>query len=715
MARGKTEARVPSYCGLNIERETNQYRVVALAGNPNVGKSTVFNKLTGLKQHTGNWPGKTVANAYGKCKYKDANYIIVDLPGTYSLMANSEEEKIARDFICFSEVDAVVVVADATCLERNLNLLLQTLEITDKAVLCLNLMDEAKKKKISVDIELLSAILGIPVIGTSAREGAGLSQLMRAVEAITNGSLETKPLRVRYNSVIERAISELEPPVESVLHGRINSRWVSIKLLDGDEALLKSVKDCIGYALMEDEKIAQKTAEMRSTLESEGLAPGRLQDEIVTAIVNTCERIREDCVIFEKKSYAKRDRKYDKILTSKLTGIPIMIALLFAIFWITITGANYPSSLLSRALSSLEEPLNSFFAWFSSPEWARGLFVDGMYRTLAWVVSVMLPPMAIFFPLFSLLEDSGYLPRVAFNMDGLFSRAGAHGKQALTMCMGFGCNAAGVIGCRIIDSPRERLIATVTNSFVPCNGRFPALIAIITVFFAGTVGGIFRSLISTLMLTGTILLGVAVTLIVSKLLSNTILRGLPSSFNLELPPYRKPQIGRVIVRSIMNKTIYLLWRAVKVAAPAGMMIWILANIKANDLSLLTHCAGFLDPFARLMGLDGYILLAFILGFPANEIVVPIIIMSYMSAGSLSNFDGLQELHALFVNHGWTRLTAICVILFILMHWPCGTTCQSIKKETQSVKWTIVSFAVPTVMGILVCMLVANLSRLLGLA
>jgi ferrous iron transport protein B len=316
--------------------------------------------------------------------------------------------------------------------------------------------------------------------------------------------------------------------------------------------------------------------------------------------------------------------------------------------------------------------------------------------------------------LFTLLEDSGYLPRVAFNLDNFFRKACAHGKQALTMCMGFGCNAAGIVGCRIINSPRERLIATITNNFVPCNGRFPTLIAIITMFFAGTAGGAFQSVVSTLMLTGMIILGVIMTVLISKLLSKTILKGIPSSFNLELPPYRRPQIGRVIVRSILDRTLFVLGRAVVVAAPAGLIIWLLANIHVGDLSLLTHCAAFLDPFARLMGLDGYIFFAFILGFPANEIVVPIIIMSYMATGSLTDFESLAQLHTLFLSHGWTWLTAVCVMLFSLIHWPCGTTCLTIKKETQSLKWMLVSMAVPTVSGIVVCLIVANTVRLLGL-
>ncbi len=714
LTSASTGAEVLKHCGLNIEKETQRDKIVALAGNPNVGKSTVFNSLTGLNQHTGNWPGKTVVNAQGKYRHKGNNFIMVDIPGTYSLMANSTEEEIARDFICFGEPDAVVVVADATCLERNLNLVLQTMEITDKVILCVNLMDEAKKKKININLNLLASRLGIPVVGTNARSREGLDQLMDLVTSLTNGSFVTKPLRITYTDEIENAASLIEPEVSEALQECVSSRWVAYKLLDGDESILQSLKTYLGYDLMQNEKILQKVAKARDLLDASGIPLDQFRDLIVTEIIKTCENISNETITFEEKKYAERDRKIDKILTSKLTGIPIMIVLLFCVFWITISGANVPSSLLATGLFSLEKPISNFFMWVSAPEWLRSIFVDGIYRTLAWVISVMLPPMAIFFPLFTLLEDLGYLPRIAFNLDNFFRKACAHGKQALTMCMGFGCNAAGIIGCRIIDSPRERLIAIITNNFVPCNGRFPTLIAIITTFLAGTMGGLFQSITSTLILTGVIVLGVTMTVLISKLLSKTILKGVPSSFNLELPPYRRPQIGRVIVRSIFDRTLFVLGRAVIVAAPAGLIIWILANIHVGDLSLLAHCAGFLDPFARLLGLDGYILMAFILGFPANEIVIPIIIMSYMATGTLTDLENLSDLHALFVSHGWTWLTAVCTMLFSLMHWPCGTTCLTIKKETQSLKWTLISFAIPTMTGIVVCLIVANIARLFRL-
>ncbi len=699
---------------LKLEHTDMDEKVIALGGNPNVGKSTVFNSLTGLNQHTGNWPGKTVTNAQGKYKHKDTDFILVDIPGTYSLMANSEEEEIARDFICFGNPDATVIVTDATCLERNLNLVLQTLEITSKAVVCVNLLDEAERKKIHIDLKKLSDQLGVPVIGTSARSGKGLDTLMEAVNDVTHETVINIPIKITYEAPIEEAIKLMESPLSELLKDNLSSRWVAIKLLDGDEALLKSLKKHLAYDLLSIDAISGKLEEAKDKLREAEINQDLFRDKIVSQIVKTGEKIGSEAVTYHNKEYNQTDRRIDRILTSRIFGIPIMIGLLGVIFWLTITGANYPSSKIADFLFWVEDRLTGFCAWAGAPAWIHGVFVLGIYRTLAWVISVMLPPMAIFFPLFTLLEDLGYLPRVAFNLDKFFKKACAHGKQALTMCMGFGCNAAGIIGCRIIDSPRERLIAMITNNFVPCNGRFPTLIAIITMFFAGMINGPQQSVLSTLILTGVIVLGVVMTLFLSKLLSKTILKGLPSSFTLELPPYRKPQIGRVIVRSIFDRTLFVLARAVLVAAPAGLIIWILGNIQIGDLSLLAHCAGFLNPFARLIGLDGYILMAFILGFPANEIVVPIIIMSYMATGSMLELDSLGQLKELLVSHGWTWLTAVCTMLFSLMHWPCGTTCLTIRKESGSWKWTAAAFLIPTITGIVICFFIANTVRLLGL-
>lgn len=699
---------------LKIEKNSFDDKVIALGGNPNVGKSTVFNSLTGLNQHTGNWPGKTVTNAHGNYLYKDSNFILVDIPGTYSLMSNSIEEEVARDFICFGNPDATVIVVDATCLERNLNLVLQTLEITSKAVVCVNLMDEAKRKGIKIDLEELSKELGVPVVGTSAIKGKGLQDLMNSVYNIAFDKIKLNPIKIQYEESIEKAISNIEAILKPLIGNRLNTRWVALKLIDGDITLINSINKYLGFNLMDKKDLVAQIHNSRKSLNEEGITHNILRDKIVSHLVNISENISNKVVSFKNENYNNFDRKIDKYLTSKKIGIPIMICLLALVFWITITGANYPSEMIAKGLFWLEDKITLIFIWIGAPTWLHEMLVLGVYRTLAWVVSVMLPPMAIFFPLFTLLEDLGYLPRVAFNLDNFFKKSCACGKQALTMCMGFGCNAAGIIGCRIIDSPRERLIAIITNNFVPCNGRFPILIAIISMFFAGAIGGPFESILLTLILTSVIILGIIMTLIVSKILSNTILKGIPSNFTLELPPYRKPQVGKIIVHSIFDRTLFVLGRAIVVAIPAGLVIWIMANIYIGNSSILTHSANFLDPFGKLIGLDGYILMAFILGFPANEIVIPIIIMSYMATGSLLELDSLVHLKELLISNGWTWLTAVCVMLFSLMHWPCATTCLTIKKETQSLKWTIVSFLVPTITGIVICFLVANSIRLIGL-
>ena len=605
-------------------------RLVALAGNPNVGKSTVFNALTGMRQHTGNWPGKTVTSARGTCRWRGREYTLVDLPGTYSLAARSAEEEVTRRFLEEGAPDAAIVVCDATCLERSLNLVFQVLELTGRVVVCVNLMDEAKKKGMQVDLDRLSLILGVPVVGTAAGRGKGLEELMEAVARVAEEE----------NSPLPRPSSPVEEQIAA-----------------GEQAALQVVRR-------------------------------------------------------GERDPHRMDRRLDRIFTSRLTGIPVMLLLLTGVFWLTIAGANYPSQWLSSLFALGERGLTGLFAALNAPAWLYGMLVEGVYRVLTWVVSVMLPPMAIFFPLFTLMEDFGYLPRVAFVMDHAFQRCRACGKQALTMCMGLGCNAVGVTGCRIIDSPRERLIAILTNCLVPCNGRFPAMIAIITMFFSGGRGS---TLTAAAILTGVILLGVAMTFLLSRLLSATVLKGMPSSFALELPPYRRPQVGRVIVRSVLDRTLFVLGRAAMVAAPAGLLIWLCANVTVGGASILAHCTAALDPFARLLGLDGVILTAFILGWPANEIVLPIVMMAYLANGTLTEWDSLDSLRQLLTDNGWTWLTAVCTVLFSLIHWPCSTTCLTIKKETGSVKWTLLSVALPTALGMLACFLVASAARLLGLA
>jgi len=598
---------------------------VALVGNPNVGKSTVFNALTGLKQHTGNWTGKTVDSAVGTVSYRGDRFRLVDLPGTYSLSPASPEEEVTRDFLYHASPDAVVVVADATCLERNLALVLQVQAVTNSVILCINLLDEAQKKSISIDLEGLSKTLGIPVVGTSARDGCGLCDLMREVKTVCSLP-NAKP-----------STKTQTDPADFTRHA---------------------------------------------------------------------EEIYKTCVTQSPSRRANLDRTVDRLLTSKYTGIPLMVLFLGVILWLTVVGANYPSALLSHLFTALEPKFAALLTALHLPQIVVDALSAGMFRTTGWVVAVMLPPMAIFFPLFTLLEDVGYLPRIAFNLDHCFHCARAHGKQALTMCMGFGCNACGVVGCRIIDSPRERMIAILTNVFVPCNGRFPTLITLITVFFAGS-----NALFSSFLLILLIVFAVLITFLVSYFLSNTVLRGMPSSFVLELPPYRRPQIGKVLVRSLLDRTLIILWRAITVAAPFGLILWIFANVRVGDTSILLHLANFLDPFGHLIGLSGVILVGFLLGFPANEIVLPIILMCYLAGSGLSEYESMSSLHTILVQNGWTFSTALCTILFSLCHFPCATTCLTIWKETKSIRWTLLSILLPTLVGITLCLTVSTLFRL----
>lgn len=693
------------------EPKSNQ-KLIALAGNPNVGKSTLFNSLTGMKQHTGNWPGKTVENALGIGRSKRHTYIFADLPGTYSLMAHSPEEEAARDFLLSQKADAVIVVCDASCLERNLNLVLQTLELTPKVLVCVNLMDEAAKHHIQIDLPALSQALGVPVVGTAARDKQGLDGLLDALDSLTEAAFAPTPKEFYYPPLIETILTTLVPVIRENSQHAFPCRWLALRLLE--QKLLPStpLPSVIPSSLPYKPSIRQALEDAHQTLKAAGIQGDILSDLMTTALFRHGEAICQK-VVQKNCPRCQKEEKLDTLFTGKRTGRLFMLLLLAFVFWLTIAGANYPSQLLSDFLFSLEAPLSAGLASLHAPAWLQGLLIAGAYRVLAWVVSVMLPPMAIFFPLFTLLEDAGFLPRIAFNLDHAFQRCRSCGKQGLTLCMGFGCNAAGVTGCRIIDSPRERLIAILTNSFVPCNGRFPALIALISMFFAGNVQGFLSTARSALFLTCVVLLGIAMTFLASWLLSQTLLKGIPSSFTLELPPYRRPQFGRVLLRSILDRTLFVLGRAMTAAAPAGLLIWLMSNISIQGSSLLTLCASALNPFAAFFGMDGVILLAFLLGLPANEIVLPIILMTYLNQTALTEPGSLLAFKSLLTAQGWTSTTAACTILFTLLHWPCATTLMTIRKETGSLKWTLLAFLLPTAFGLLLCFLAKQIACFLA--
>ena len=612
---------IPLKRKIAIDNKSNKAEiVVALAGNPNVGKSSIFNALTGMHQHTGNWAGKTVDTAYGRCESRKHAYKIIDLPGAYSLNAHSAEETITRDEIIKGNAKITAIVCDATCLERNLIFALQCIEASESTLIILNMIDEAQKRGINIDIHALEEEVKTTVITVCAKDRSCKEKILSALDKLTS----------------------------------------------------------------------QPTAHKKQITDSK-------------TKVKEAKQIYDKVVSYKEK-YSKRDHAIDRILTSRTLGFPIMILFMLLLFWITIVGANYPSALLSRLFGYIGSHLNTILDIINTPKLLSGIIIDGIYKVLSWVIAVMLPPMAIFFPLFTILEDLGYLPRIAYNLDKPFQRCKSCGKQSLTMCMGIGCNAVGVTGARIIDSDRERILSILTNNFIPCNGRFPAIISVITMFFVVSSNSLVGGLLSSAILCSFLLLSVIITMLVTLILSKTLLKGRSSSCTLELPPYRRPQFTKTIIRSIFERTIYVLLRAVYISAPAGLVIYLLANINIENSSILHYLSQILEPLGNIMGLDGVILLAFILGMPANEIVLPIALMMYLSNTTLLEIDNVTMIKDILLSNGWNLLTAINFIILSIFHFPCSTTLITIYKETKNVKWTLVSFLLPTIIGIILCII-----------
>ncbi len=674
------------------------FRII-MAGNPNVGKSTLFNHFTGLHQHTGNWPGKTVGSAQGRARFSGMELEIIDTPGTYSLEAMSADEENARDTVLFEASDCIIVVCDACCPERGLFLALQIMQLKGNVVVCLNLMDQARAKGISIDLKLLEKRLGCPVIAVSAARKENIRELLQA-------ALERRgtPSGIKPAPEIRAALEPLRDYFEAY-RPPLDPLWLAMQAASCVECSLSSLGKYYGLDTR-DEELSGLIKETVCRLENAGIKPETLCEDMERRNKILAGNICAGAVKYPPFQISRADR----LLSRPLFALGATAFMLFAILWLSIFASQAPGELLSRLLDAVGRELGNILAFFRLPERLCGLLTDGVYDTVSWVISVMLPPMAIFFPLFTLLEDWGFLPRIAFNMDSGLKKCGACGKQALTMCMGLGCNTVGINGCRIIDSPREKLMAALTNGFVPCNGRFPLLIAAGAFACRGMSSGT-ASIGSAAIISAVTVLGVFAAFAACRLLSATILKGSSDGFILELPPFRRPRFTQLIGRCILDRTLFVLLRAMKAAAPAGALIWILANTSAGGVSILGYLASVLQPIAGVFGLDGAIMLAFILGLPASEIVLPVMLMCYLSTGVLTS-SGQSELMAILSSSGWDNTRAICFMVFTVLHWPCFSALAAVKDVCGRLRYVALAAVLPSAFGLLICGVINLISSLI---
>ena len=681
--------------------------VVAMAGNPNVGKSAIFNALTGSRQHVGNWPGKTIERAEGIFYHGDWEIHLVDLPGTYSLAAQSPEEVVARDYILSGEPDVVVNVVDATSLERNLNLTLQILELTDRVVVALNLMDEVRRRGWEIDVKALEADLGVPVVPTVATEDEGFPQLAAALVEVAEGRRQTHPVSVDYGLTVEGHIQSLEADLASLgIDGR--RRWIALRLLEDDPEIVEAFKagNLSSCCLKKDDLSASPEALQAVLRRAARLRESTRPDARVEIVRRRYEFADE---VFRRTARRLRPveesptERLDRIFIHRVWSWPIMLAMLVAVLWITIQGANVPSDMLGTAFGWLADVTRGFLVRLHAPWWVVGPLVDGLIVGTGTVIAVMLPPMIIFFTAFNLLEDIGFIPRVAFNLDRLMQAVGSQGKHTLVAMMSFGCNVTGVLTCRIIENAKDRVVAIVTSPLILCNGRFGAGLALIILFFGK------RALVVTL---AYLVISVGAMLLATWVLNRVFFRREPSGFVMELPPYRKPNWGQVIWRTLAHQVGHTMGRAVMIAAPATLLIWLLGNLPPGapfERTAVGRLVGVLAPLGRPFGLSGEMLAALLFALPAKEIVVPSLAMTYGLQATLADSEAVLG----YLGHTWTPLVAFSFLTFYMLYLPCLVTVWATWKETRNLKWTLMGSVVPLVTASVITFLVYQGGRLLG--